>query len=684
MPEYTTRDLRNVVAVGHGGAGKTTLLDQMLFKAGAVTRAGSVNEKNSLFDFEDEEKERQNSIFSGMAFCSWKDTEFNLINTPGYSDFAGAATTGLDAGDVAMVAVAAPQGIELNTRKMWAASGKAGLSRIVVITKMDGENIVDYNALIERVREVFGSECIRVNLPVGLGASFSGVVDLVNPPNEAPENVLGDVSDAANALMEKIVEVDEALMERYLNDENISSEELAGALAKSISDGSVVPVLHVSGTSGAGVEELMNFLSAYGPSPLGRAIDNAGDPKSGEDVSFVVDSDGPLAAKVYKTVTDPFVGKLAFFKVLRGEISADSQVLNVRTGKKVRMAHLFRVFGKEHRQVESAVAGDLMAVSKIDDIQLGDSLCDPAKPVELPATQFAQPMVSLALEPKTRGDEQKLGSSLQKLADEDPTFTIHRDQQTKELVATGMSQLHLDVVLQRLKRRYSVDVATKPPRIPYKETITVPSEASYRHKKQTGGRGQFGEVWFKLEPLERGTGFEFVDKIVGGAIPNNFIPAVEKGVRERLQRGVLAGYVVEDVRVILHFGKYHDVDSSEAAFKLAASHCFQDAFMKAKPVLLEPVVELEITIPGRFMGDITGDLNSRRGRILGMDSEGEYQTIRAEVPMSEVMQYATELRSMSGGTASHTMEFSRYDVVPGRQTEAIVAKAKQAREDANK
>jgi len=436
--------------------------------------------------------------------------------------------------------------------------------------------------------------------------------------------------------------------------------------------------------SGAGVEELMDFLSAYGPSPLDGAIQNGKDLKSGEDVTLVADSEAPLVAKVYKTVTDPFVGKLAFFKVLQGTISADSHVLNVRTGKKVRMAHLFRVFGKEHRPVERAVAGDLIAVSKIDDIHLGDSLCDSAKPVELPATQFAQPMVSLALEPKTRGDEQKLGSSLQKIADEDPTFMIHRDQQTKELVATGMSQLHLDIMLQRLKRRYGVDVATKPPRIPYKETITAPSEASYRHKKQTGGRGQFGEVWFKLEPLERGAGFEFVDAIVGGAIPHNFIPAVEKGVRETLQHGVLAGYVVEDVRVILHFGKYHDVDSSEAAFKLAASHCFRDAFMKAKPVLLEPVVQLEIAIPGQYMGDITGDLNSRRGRILGMDSEDEYQTIRAEVPMSEVMQYATELRSMTGGAASYTMEFRHYDTVPARQTDGIIAKAKQAREDANK
>ena len=683
MAEYTTRDIRNVVTVGHGGTGKTTLLDHILFKAGAVTRAGSVAEKSSIFDFEDEEKERQSSIFTSMAYCSWKGAEFNLINAPGYMDFIGAATISLGAADVVIVTVAAPQGIELNTRKMWAAARQRGLARVIVLTKMDGDNIVDYPGLIGRAQELFGNECLPVNLPVGIGSDFKGVVDVVRPPEQTPEGVQGgDVGEAANALMEKIIEVDEAIMERYLNDEEISGEELAGALRKSIAQGAVVPILHVSGTSGIGVEPLMDFLAEYGPSPIDRAAPTGKDPKSGDEVSLGPDPDAPLVAQVYRTVTDPFVGKLTFFKIYQGTLPADSHVLNVRSEQKERVAHLFRAFGKEHRPVDKGIPGDLIAVSKIEDMRISDTLCAPGNPVELPPLVFPVPMVSVALEPRSRGDEQKLGSSLQKIADEDPTFRLQRDQQTNELVATGMSQLHLDVLLQRLSHRYGVEVDTKPPRIPYKETITAPSEASYRHKKQTGGRGQFGEVWFKLEPIERGGGFEFVDKVVGGAIPNNFIPAVEKGVRETLVRGVLAGYVVEDVRVILHFGKYHDVDSSEAAFKLAASHCFQEAFMKAKPVLLEPIVQLEITVPSQHMGDIAGDLNSRRGRILGMDSEGDLQIVRAEVPMSEVMNYATELRSVTGGTGSYTMDFSHYDIVPSRIAEQVTAKAKRAREEA--
>ena len=683
MAEYTTRDIRNVVTVGHGGTGKTTLLDHILFKAGAVTRAGSVAEKNSVFDFEDEEKERQSSIFTSMAHCSWKGAEFNLINAPGYMDFIGATTTSLMASDVVMVAVAAPQGIELNTRKMWAAAKERGLARVIVLTKMDGDNIVDYSALIGRAQELFGNECLPVNLPVGIGPDFKGVVDVVRPPEQVPEGAQGgDVGEAANALMEKIVEVDEAIMERYLNDEKISREELAGALRKSIAQGAVVPILHVSGASGIGVESLMDFLAEYGPSPLDRPAPMGKDPKSGDEVSLGPDPDAPLVAQVYRTVIDPFVGKLTFFKIYQGTLPADSHVLNVRSERKERVAHLFRAFGKEHRSVDKGIPGDLIAVSKIEDMRIGDTLCAPGNPVERPLPVFPMPMVSVALEPRSRGDEQKLGSSLQKIADEDPTFRLQRDQQTNELVATGMSQLHLDVLLQRLSHRYGVQVDTKPPRIPYKETITAPSEASYRHKKQTGGRGQFGEVWLKLEPLERGAGFEFVDKVVGGSIPNNFIPAVEKGVRETLVRGVLAGHVVEDVRVILHFGKYHDVDSSEAAFKLAASHCFQEAFMKAKPVLLEPIVQLEITVPSQHMGDIAGDLNSRRGRILGMDSEGDLQIVRAEVPMSEVMNYATELRSVTGGTGSYTMDFSHYDIVPSRTAEQVIAKARRAREEA--
>ena len=690
MAEYASKDIRNIVAAGHGGVGKTTLMDHILFKAGQVTRAGSVDEKNSVFDFEEEEKERQGSVFTALAFCRWKDTELNLIDTPGYLDFVGSALCGLHAADTALIAIAAPHGIQLNTRKMWAAAKDLRLARLIVITKMDGDNIVDYPGLVAKIREMFGNECVPFNLPIGVGPNFKGVVDVLQPPAQPPARppaggqagVQGDVAAAASALMDKIIEADEALMERYLNDEKLSAGELAGALRKAVLQGNLVPIFHVSAKSGLGVEPLMDCLAMYFPSPVDRGEATAKNEKTSEDVAVRPDPGAPLVAQVFRTVSDPFVGKLTFFRILQGTLAADTQLLNTRSGRNERMAHLFRVLGKEDRPVTSGIPGDILAVSKVEDMQIGDTLCDPRKPLQLPRFKFPAPMASLAIEPKARGDEQKISTSVQKLADEDPTFRINRDQQTGELVVTGMSQLHLDVLLHRLSSRFGVGVNTKPPRIPYKETITANSEGSYRHKKQTGGRGQFGEVWLKLEPLERGKGFEFVDAVIGGSVPNQYIPAVEKGVRETLARGVLAGYTVEDVRVILHFGKYHEVDSSEAAFKLAASMCFQDCFLRAKPVLLEPIVTVEISVLSQHMGDITGDLNSRRGRIIGMDSEGDYQIIRATIPMSEVITYATELRSMTGGTGSFSMEFSHYDVVPARTAEQVIAQAKKAKEEA--
>jgi len=679
MGDYRSNDLRNVVFVGHGGSGKTTLCDRILFEAGAVTRAGSVDEKNSIFDFEDDEQERGNSVAAAMAFCTHEGKELNLIDAPGYADFVGAAIGALQAADTAVLTVSAPNGIELNTRKMWAAARERGLAVVIAVTKMDADNIVEFDSLAQRLREVFGNECMPVNLPVGVGSEFTGVVDLLNPPASAPDGVEGDVEAAAAAFLEKVVEADESLMERYLNDETIPAEELQGVLGKAMLEGAIVPIVHLSGRSGAGVKELMDILVRFAPSPAGRTGFKAEDEKSGETMELTPDEDAPLVAQVWKTITDPFVGKLTFFRVYQGTFRADSQVRNQRAGKNERIGHIFRIFGKEHRQVQRGIPGDILAVAKVEDIKVGDTLCATDVSLKMPEVTFPTPMAAVALEPKTRGDEQKISASLRKLVEEDPTLTFERDQQTGELVLTGMSQLHLDVVLHRLKSRFGVEVNSKPPRIPYKETITIPSEGMYRHKKQTGGRGQFGEVWFKLEPLERGGGFEFCDEIVGGAIPNNFIPAVEKGVRETMAGGVLSGNPVVDVRVRLHFGKYHDVDSSEAAFKLAASMCFKECFMKAKPVLLEPIVNIEIHVPSRYMGDISGDLNSRRGRIQGMDASGDMQIIRAQVPMAEVMNYSTELRSMTGGSGSYTMEYSHLDVVPARIAEGVIARARQVK-----
>ena len=683
MADHSTKDIRNIVAVGHAGSGKTTLLDQILFKAGAVTRAGSVDEKNSIFDYEDEEKERHSSVFPALAFCRWKNTELNLIDTPGYMDFVGGAICGMRAAGIALVTISAPAGIELNTRKMMAATKAQGLSRVIVITKTDGDNIVDYPGLIARIQEVFGSECLPVNLPVGLGAAFKGVLSVLQDPKDVPPGVEGDAEAAHSALVDKIIEGDEALMERFLNDEKLSPEEIVTTLRLSIAKGGLVPILHVSGRSGLGVDELMDFLATSSPSPAEKGVRSAKKHGADEGISIEPDANGHFAAQVFRTVTDPFVGKLTSFRILRGTLKVDDHVVNARTGRNDRVAQLFRLFGKESRPVQKGVAGDILALTKIEDMHIGDTLCDPQHVVDLPDLTFPTPMTSLAIEPKARGDEQKISSSVQKLADEDRTFQPHRDPNTGEMVATGMSQLHLDILLHRLEKRFGVGVTTKPPRIPYKETITANSEGMYRHKKQTGGRGQFAEVHFRMYPMERGAGFEFVDAVVGGSIPNNFIPAVEKGVRETLVKGVIAGYPVVDVKVELFFGKYHDVDSSEAAFKLAASMCFHECFMKSRPVLLEPVVNLEITVPSQYLGDITGDLNSRRGRIAGMDTDGDMQVIRALAPMSEVMRYSTELRSMTGGTGNFSMEFSHYDVVPGRAAEHIIEQAKKQKEESH-
>ena len=684
MADYTSNDLRNIVFVGHGGTGKTILCDQILFKAGVVTRAGSVDEKNSVFDFEDAEKNCQHSLVAAMAFCSHQKKELVLIDAPGYTDFVGAAMGGLDAADTAVLTVSAPNGIELNTRRMWAAARARGMAVVVAITRMDAENIVLFDELVGKIKDTFGNECMPVTLPIGVGPDFKGIVNLLNPPESAPDGVVGDVESAAGELLEKIIEADEALMERYLNDEKISPEELRGVLGKALLDGALVPIVHVSGRADVGVAELMDFLAQFAPSPVERAGVKAVDEKSGDEVELKPDAAAPLVAQVWKTITDPFVGKLTFFRVYQGTFKADSQVHNQRVGKNERIGHVFRIFGKDHRQVAEGIPGDLLAVAKVENVQVGDTLCATNVSLKMPDLTFPTPMAAVALEPKTRGDEQKVALSLRKLVDEDSTLTFARDAQTGDLVLTGMSQLHLDVILQRLKDRYGVEVETKPPRIPYKETILVPSEGMYRHKKQTGGRGQFGEVWFKLEPLERGAGFEFLDEIVGGSIPHNFIPAVEKGVREIMAHGVLTGNPVVDVRVRLHFGKFHDVDSSEAAFKTAASICFRECFMKAKPVLLEPVVNLEIHVPSKFMGDISGDLNSRRGRIQGMDATGDIQIVQAQVPMAEVMNYSTELRSMTGGTGSYNMEYSHLDVVPGRIAEGVIARAKKEKEEAHK
>ncbi len=683
MGRCETKDIRNVAFVGHGASGKTSLVEGILFKAGATKRLGSVDDGTSISDFDPEEKERKTTIDSSILHCSWQDREINIIDTPGYPDFISGSIAALNAVETAIVVIAATSGIQVNTQKMWDIAGDAGLARMVVITKMDGDNI-DFPALLESIQDAFGEECLPLTLPVGHGSEFKGVVDIFNLPEEIPEDVIGDVDGCREKFLEGIVCVCDETMEKYLDGQEIEVEKLHGCFTTAVASGSVVPILCCDNKKGLGIEDIAAVISQYTPSPenglIRKCVGAEGDEAAAEEKDVEVSKSAPFSAQVFKSITDPFVGKMSFFRVYSGELKGHPEVYNVRTEKNEKIGHMFKTFGKEQQEISGAIPGDIVTISKIEDISISDTLCDPHVKVRFKDIKFPTPMASLAIEPKSRGAEQKISETLHRLVVEDSTFKVSRDVQTHELVVTGMSNLHLDVILSRLKNRYEIEVESRQPKIPHKETITKKANAQYKHKKQTGGKGQYGEVYLRIEPLERGSGFEYVSKIVGGAIPSQYIPAVEKGLRETIAKGILSNNPIVDVKVELYDGTFHNVDSSEAAFKIAASKAFHLAFNDAKPVLLEPVVNIEVTIPSEFMGDITGNLSSRRGRVQGMDSFGDLQVLKASIPMDEVKNYETELKSMTGGRGSYTMELSHYDVVPSHLTQAIIAQAKKEAE----
>jgi len=677
MKQYETKDIRNIAVVGHGASGKTTLSEVMLFKAGATKRLGSVDDGTSISDFDHEEKERKTTINSSVLHCNWQDKEINIIDTPGYPDFIGESISALSAIETALIAIAATSGIQVNTQKMWNTARETGLARMIVITKMDGENI-NFTALIDSIQNAFGPECLPLMLPVGIGTGFESVVNILDLPNEVPDNVVGDVKDSREKLLEGIVSADDELLEKYLDGQEIEPEKLNECFVKSIVSGNVIPILCCSNRKDIGVKEILETIANFAPSPeegLRRVCTDVEEEKEIE-----ISKDSPFSAQVFKSITDPFVGRLSFFRVFSGSLENQPEFYNVRTKRNEKVGHIFRTFGKEQEEIKETIPGDIITVSKVEDITVSDTLCSPQKIIKFKDIKFPNPMVSLAIKPKSRGAEQKISGTLNKLVEEDCTFKVSRDGQTSELVITGMSNLHLDVMLSRLKRRFEIEVTTSPPKIPYKETITSKAESQYKHKKQTGGRGQYGEVYIRIEPLQRGAGIEFKSEIVGGAIPHQYIPAVEKGLKETIKKGILSNNPIVDTRIALYDGSFHTVDSSEAAFKVAASKAFHIAFNDAKPVLLEPVVNIEVTIPSEFMGEITGNLSSRRGRIQGMDSFGELQVVKAGIPMSEVSNYETELKSMTGGRGSYSMEFSHYDIIPSHIVPAIIAQAKKESE----
>lgn len=680
MAKHAIGEVRNVALVGHGDSGKTTLAEAMLHTAKATTRLGVVDDGTSHSDWDDQEKERQSSIYTSCLHLDWNGKTVNILDTPGYPDFVGQALSSLRAVETAVLVIAATAGIGVNTRKMWEAAETEGLARLIVITRIDGDN-VDFEALLASIREAFGKVCTPMTLPIGQGQDFVGVVNVVKLPEEIPDGVIGDASSAHDELMESALEADDELLEKYLEGETIGDEELNRVLVSAVLQGMVVPILVVNGKKETGIEDVLDAVVNFAPSPVeGVRRRLAADEGEGETIE--PDESGAFLGQVFKIMSDPFIGKLSYIRVFSGKISSDANLVVGRTGESSKIGQLFRMQGKEQQPVTEAIPGDIVAVPKIADIAISDTMLSVRGDSRVTPISFPIPMVALAVEPKSRGDEQRISEGLSRLAEEDPTFTVQRDTQTKELVVNGMSRLHLDAAIKRLKAR-GIEVTTKRPKIPYRETITKRVDGvEYTHKKQTGGAGQYAKVIVNLYPRERGLGYEFVDKIFGGAIDQPFRPSVDKGIQNKMAEGVIAGYPVVDVGVELIDGKTHPVDSKDIAFQIAGREVFKKAVMEAAPVLLEPIVNMEVTVPMRNMGDITGDVNGRRGRIIGMDSQGNFQTVRAQVPLAEVTSYDAELRSITGGEGSYTIEFSHYDAVPSNITQRIVeASRKTSKEE---
>lgn len=703
MAKTHVDDVRNVALVGHGAGGKTTLADLMLFRAGVGTRAGSVDDGTSVLDYDEEEKHHKYTISSSLIHFSFAGKAFTVIDTPGYPDFIGQAIGALRAVETAVVVINAAAGIEVNTRKVFALAGEAGLGRVIVINKLDQDNL-RFQELVDSIQETFGKNCVLMNVPNGLGSAFTGVISTLKVPEKPPAGMPIQPADITQSLMDSIVESDEALMERYLEGGTFTDEEIAHAIEHAIAAGTLIPIFCLSSKSGVGVQEFMEALAEDGLTAAD--IPHVARNPAGEEVKIEAKDDVPFIGQVFKTRIDPFVSRMTYVRIFSGKVAKEGSLQNSRSGKSLKASNIFRVQGGQQESLESASAGDIVVLIKMDDLQVGDTLTDGRQgAVTLPPLTFPAPMTALAVEPKSRNDQQKISGALHKIEEEDQTFRTVREAQTHELVMRGMSDLHLKIIEERLHRREKVDILVHPPKIPYRETVNGAHEGFYRHKKQSGGAGQFAEVHMRVSHLPQGLNMEeyctkarfenmrtfhyhpernyvFVDRISGGSVPNQFIPAVEKGILERMEKGVIAGFTVQDVCVELFFGKDHPVDSNENAFRTAGSMCFKQEFALAKPVLLEPVVRIEITVPGDKFGDITSDLNGRRGRVEGMDSApGGYQTIVAKVPLAEVTTYARSLSSVTGGRGSFTMEMSHYEPMPANEQAKIVAAAGKPKED---
>ena len=682
MKQFQPENIRNIVLLSHSGAGKTSLAEAILFNAGAISRLGKVDVGNTASDYDPDEIKRKISINLTLLPCQWQDKKINLIDTPGYSDFAGEVRAAVRVCESVVIVVSAAAGVEVGTEQLWDYSEEAKLARLIFINKMDRENANFYKT-VEQVQSRFGTKCLPLQIPIGAQKDFKGIVDLLSlkcylgdkaEEAEIPSSLQEQVSSFREKMIETIAEIDDTLIEKYLGGEELSPEELKAGLQQAVRSGKIVPVMTGSALQNTGISQLLDAINNYLPSPTQKEVVT----EDGEAIEM--SPEAPLAALVFKTSADPYVGKLTYFRVFSGAIDSNCQVWNATQGDTERIGQIFTLRGKTQEPVDRVGVGDIGAVAKLGITNTGDTLSSQNKPLKLAPTTFPEPVFSVAVHPKTKADLDKLGTALTRLTEEDLTLRVSRDADTGETILSGLGDTQLEVAAEKMQRKFGVGVDLKTPKVPYKETITQPAKAEYKHKKQTGGHGQYGHVLLELELLPRGSGNEFANRIVGGAIPRNYIPAVEKGVNEAIKEGVLAGYPVIDIKATVYDGSFHPVDSSEICFKIAGAGAFKRGLSEGQPILLEPIVNIKVTVPSEFTGDIIGDLNTKRARVQGMNPEDSYNVIEAQVPLAEVLRYAIDLKSITQGRGRYTTEFSHYEEVPAHISQKIIAERQAEKE----
>ncbi|MBL7070456.1 MAG: elongation factor G [Candidatus Omnitrophica bacterium] len=676
------KDKRSVVFVSHSSAGKTSVIDAILYKAGANTRHGSVDEGSSMCDYNEDEIERKITITSKLLHINHNNILTFLMDTPGYADFVGSVISSLRAADSAVCVVCGVSGLEVGTERSWGLLSEKGLPRLIYINKLDKENS-DFETVLNSIREAFGKSCLPLEFPVGKEANFKDTASLLE--KGGIDKLEGEVKEKAlkfrEQLVEAIAETDDSLIEKYLGGEALTAEELRQALRKGVAECKIFPVLCGSAKKEVGIDSLILAIKEMLPSPLERPAVEATELGTENRLPQKPSTEEPFSALVFKSLMDPYIGQLTIFRVFSGRLQSDTSFYNASRDCKERIGQLFLLQGKEQKPIAEASAGDIACVAKLKETSLGDTISGDGPKIKFDPMVLPEPAISFSVKPKSRHDEEKIMEALAKISSEDPTFRYDRDPQTKELIISGLGDLHLNVMVDKLKKHFKVNVELGMPKVAYKETVKKKIQVQGKYKKQSGGRGQYGDVWLELEPLPRGESFEFVNKIVGGAVPRQYVPAVEKGVKQAMGEGVIAGYPVVDMRVTIYDGSYHPVDSSEMAFKIAGSMAFKKGIQQASPVLLEPLMDIEVVVPDDSMGTITGDVNSRRGRIMGIEPKGANQVIKAQIPLAELLKYATELRSLTGGRGSYSMKFSHYEEVPNKVAQVIIDQYQKTKEE---